>query len=180
MLAHLIAATVAVPALWVGGDLLYSLVVGHLYRRWEGGIERDADGVRLGCREFTLGEGKDAVLLVHGFGDSPAIFRRIAPALAAKGFACHALRLPQFALPMSRYRTTSASRWRDAVRSAVADLRRRHRRVFLLAHSLGAAVAVEAVAGPDAAVDGLALLAPLFDVSGARSPLLPARAWYRL
>src|SRR5206468_12893176 len=94
MLPHLIAAAAAVPALWVGGDLLYSLVVGHLYRRWEAGIERDADGVRLGCREFTLGEGKDAVLLVHGFGDSPAIFRRIAPALAAKGFACHALRLP--------------------------------------------------------------------------------------
>jgi carboxylesterase len=175
-----ILVVVAIPALWLLGDLTYFLAVRHLYRRWDATIERDAEGVRAGCREFTLGGGEDAILLVHGFGDSPAIFQRMAPALAEKGFFCQALRLPQHALPMERYRTTSAALWREATRAAVADLRCRCRRVFLLAHSLGAAVAVEAVSEPAWAVDGLALLAPLFDVSNARSPVLPVRAWYRL
>jgi len=180
MLPYLIAAVAAVPILWLCGDLLYSLVVKALYSRWEVGIERDADGVRVGCREFTLGKGEDAVLLVHGYGDSPAVFQRFGPALAAKGYTCLGLRLPRFALPMPQYRKTGASQWREAVRSAIADLRRRHRRVFLIAHSLGAAVAVEAVAEPAVVVDGVVLLAPLFDVSNRRSPLLPVRAWYRL
>jgi carboxylesterase len=180
MLGWLIAAVIAVPILWIAGDLVYSLLVRRAYRRWEAGIERDAEGVRAGCQEFTLGNGEDAVLLVHGFGDSPGIFQRVGPALAARGFTCHGLRLPEFALPMPRYRTTSGAQWRDAVRSAVGELRRRHRRVWVLAHSLGAAVAVEAVSEPASAVDGMVLLAPLFGVGNLRSPLLSARTWFRL
>jgi carboxylesterase len=180
MLPYVIVAAGAVPLLWLCGDLLYSLVVKHLYSRWESGIERDAEGVRIGCREFTLGEGEDAILLIHGFGDSPAAFQLMAPALAAKGFTCHGLRLPLYGLPMSQYRQTSAIQWRDAVRSAISELRGRHRRVYLLAHSLGAAVAVEAVSEPSVVVDAMVLLAPLFDVSSRRSPLLPVHAWYRL
>ena len=180
MLPYIIAAAASVPLLWLGGDLLYSLIVKALYRRWEAGIERDAEGVRVGCREFTLGDGPDAILMIHGFGDSPAVFQLMAPELAAKGFSCHGLRLPLYGLPMSRYRKTSAAQWREAVRSAIVELRGRHQRVYLLAHSLGAAVAVEAVSDPAAVVDGMVLLAPLFGVSNRRSPLLPAHAWYRL
>jgi alpha-beta hydrolase superfamily lysophospholipase len=180
MLPWLIAAVIAVPVFWLMGDLVYSLVMRRRYRRWEAGIERDAQGIRVGCREFTLGDGADAVLLVHGFGDSPGIFQRVAPALAARGFTCHGLRLPQFALPMAHYRCTSAARWREAVRSAIVELRQRHGRVFVLAHSLGAAVAVEAVEESAVGVDGMVLLAPLFGVCNLRSPLLPARTWFRL
>ena len=180
MLPYVVALLIATPVLFLAADLLYALAVHRLYRRWEATIERDAEGVRVGCREFILGDGEDAVLLVHGFGDSPAVFVRMAPALAEMGFTCHGLRLPQFAVPMARYRTTSAAQWREAVQSAVAELRRRHRRVFLLAHSLGAAVSIEAVSEPGSAVDAMTLLGPLIDVSNRRSPLLPARTWYRL
>jgi carboxylesterase len=180
MLPYVVAAAVAIPVLWILGDLLYSLTVKTLYSRWEGGIERDQDGVRVGCGEFTLGKGEDAVLLIHGFGDSPAVFQRMAPALAAHGFTCHGLCLPGHGLPMERYRQTSGVQWRDAARSAITKLRARHRRVYILAHSLGAAVAVEAASEPTALVDGTVLLAPLFEVSSRRSPLLPVHAWYRL
>ncbi len=180
MLPYLVAAAVAIPCLWLCGDLLYSVVVKHLYSQWESRIERDAEGVRLGCREFTLGAGADAVLLIHGFGDSPAVYQLMAPALAAKGFTCHGLRLPLYGMPMNRYRQTSADQWCDATRSAIRELRGRHQRVYILAHSLGAAVAVEAVSTPETVVDGMALLAPLFDVSSQRSPLLPVHAWYGL
>ena len=177
---YFVAALVAVPAFVILGDLLYFLIARVRYARWEAGIERDADGVRLGCREFTLGDGDEAVLLVHGFGDSPSVYQRMAPALAAKGFACHGLRLPRHALTMTRYKKTSGAQWSDAVRSAVKELRGRHKRVYLIAHSLGAAVSLEAVADPASAVDAITLLAPLFDVSNRRSPVLPARVWYRL
>ena len=180
MLPYLVASAVAVPLFWIVGDLLYALIVGRLYRRWNAGIERDPDGVRAGCREYTLGDGEAAVLLVHGYGDSPAAFQRMAPALAANGFTCHVLRLPQHGVPMNQYRKTSAAQWCDAVRSAITELRGRHRRVYLLAHSLGAAIAVEAVSAPSAVVDGMTLLAPLFDVSSRRSPLLRVHVWYRL
>jgi len=180
MLPYVIAAVVAGPAFVILGDLLYSLIVKARYRRWEAGIERDADGVRLGCREFTLGDGEDAVLLVHGFGDSPSVFQRMAPALAARGFTCHGLRLPEHALTMARYQATGADRWCESVRSALKELRGRHKRVYLLAHSMGAAVSVEAVAAPAVAPDGMVLLAPLFDVCNRRSPLFPARTWHRL
>ena len=180
MLSYFIAAAVAVPLLWLFGDLFYSLIVKALYSRWEAGIERDPDGVRVGCREFTLGEGEDAVVLVHGYGDSPAAFQLMAPALAAQGFTCRGLRLPGHGLPMGQYRQTSAVQWRDAVRSTITELRGRYRRVYLLAHSLGAAIAVEAASEPTAAVDGMTLLAPLVEVSSRRSPLLPVGTWYRL
>ncbi len=180
MFPYLIAAAVAVPAFWICGDLFYSLIVGRLYRRWLAGIERDPQAVRVGCEEFTIGVGEDAVLLIHGFGDSPAVFQRMAPALAAKGFTCHGFRLPGHGLPMDQYRQTSGAQWREVACSAITELRRRHRRVYLLAHSLGAAVAVEAASEPTIQVDGMVLMAPLFDVSSRRSPILPVHAWYRL
>lgn len=180
MLPYLVVAVLALPAFVILGDLLYSLIVKVRYRRWNARIERDVEGVRLGCREFTLGAGDDAVLLVHGFGDSPSVFQRMAPALAARGFACRGLRLPEHGLAMAGYKTTSAARWSDAVRSAIKELRGRHKRVYLLAHSMGAAVSVEAVSEAAYAVDGMVLLAPLFDVCNRRSPLFPARTWYAI
>ena len=180
MLPYLVAAFMAVPACVILGDLLYYLATKYRYVRWEKSIERDAEGVRVGCREFVLGDGADAILLVHGFGDSPAVYLRMAPALAAKGFTCQALRLPQHALTMARYKKTSGAVWCEAVRSAIKELRDRHKRVYLIAHSLGAAVSVEAVVDPAAAVDGMVLMAPLFDVSSRRSPVLPVRVWYQL
>src|SRR6202011_3451084 len=73
MLPYVIAAVIAVPVLWLCGDLLHSLLMRWLDRRWEARIERDPEGVRVGCREFVLGDGEDAVLLVHGYGDSPGV-----------------------------------------------------------------------------------------------------------
>ena len=181
MLPYLVAAAVAIPAFVILGDLLYSLIVKARYRRWEAGIERDAEGVREGCREFTLGDGEDAVLLVHGFGDSPSVFQSMAPALAAQGFTCHGLRLPQYALTMARYRATGADRWCESVRSALKELRGRHKRVYLLAHSLGAAVSVEAVADAGRRRWTAWCCWPRCSTCPtARSPLLPARTWYRL
>jgi alpha-beta hydrolase superfamily lysophospholipase len=177
---YVIVTVIAVPVVWLCGDLVYSLVAGLWYARWEKRIERDVDGVRAGCREGTLGEGDTALLLVHGFADSPSIWQRMVPALAAKGFAVRTLRLPGHGLPMTQYRRTDSVQWREAVQQALTELRPRHSRVVAVCHSLGAAAALDALADRQDLADGLVLMAPLIDVSRRRSPLLHPRTWYRL
>jgi alpha-beta hydrolase superfamily lysophospholipase len=170
----------AAAVVWLAGDLLYSILMKRRYARWTRGIERDADGVRRGCREYTTGNGDIAILLVHGFGDSAAIWQRIAPALAGRGFTCRVMRLPGFGMPMGEYRKTSSAQWVAAVGEELKTLRQSHARVVVVAHSLGAAVTLGCLADhPDAAA-AVVLLAPLIDVCNKRSPLLPVRTWYRI
>jgi carboxylesterase len=176
----LLLVPVVIPVAWLGLDFSYSLLMQIEYASWEAGIQRDPDGVRRGCREFTLGEGDTALLLVHGFSDSPAVFRRMAPALAERGFLCRAMRLPLFATPLDSYGHTSAAQWRQAVRDELRHLRAGHRRVILVAHSLGAAVALDALAGHADAVDGTILLAPLVEVADHHLPLMAAQAWFHV
>jgi carboxylesterase len=170
----------AVLIVWLAGDLIYALLMKRGYTRWEAGIQRDPEGVRLGCREYTLPGGDTAVLLIHGFGDSPAVFQRLAPALTQHGFTCRVMRLPGFAMPMAAYRRTSGVQWCEAVTSELLSLRGTHGRVIVVAHSLGGAVTLDALAEHPDAADGVVLLAPLLDVCNRRSPLLPARAWFHL
>ncbi len=166
-----------VPVLWPCLDLGYALVTQQRYDHWEGVVKRDADGVREGCQEFTVGTADSALLLVHGFADSPAVFKRMAPALAARGFTCRAMRLPHFATPLESYRHTTAAQWRDAVRAELRALRANHGHVAIVAHSLGAAVTLDCLAESEDQPDAVALLAPLVEVSAEHSPLLPPRAW---
>src|SRR5262245_49179949 len=126
----------AVPVLWIGADLVYSLLMKRRYARWEAAIERDPDGLRRGCREYTVGNGDTAILLVHGFADAPTLYQRMAPALAEQGFTCRVMRLPHFAMPMDHYRRTDAAQWQEAVRSELRELRQCHARVIIVAHSL--------------------------------------------
>jgi carboxylesterase len=170
----------AVVAVWIAGDLCYSLLMKRGYARWNRGIEREPDGVRRDCREYTIGTGDTALLFVHGFGDSPSIFQRMAPALANHGFTCRVMRLPGFAMPMAAYRKTSGAAWRQAVSSELHALRQNHSRVVVVGHSLGAAVAVDCLADQPDAADAVVLLAPLINVCNRRSPVLPARAWYHI
>jgi alpha-beta hydrolase superfamily lysophospholipase len=178
MLFLLLAAAVLV--IWVGGDLVYSLRMKRRYAHWEAGIERDPDGVRRGCREYSVGQGDTALLLIHGFADAPTLYQRMAPALAEKGFSCRVMRLPHFAMPMADYRRTDAAQWREAVRLELLELRRCHARVIVVAHSLGAAVAVDYLTDDPGAADAAVLLAPLLAVSNRRSPLLSPAAWQRI
>jgi carboxylesterase len=180
MVAWLLGAVVGLIALRMGGDLVYSLVMKRGYTRWDHSIEREPDGVRRGCREYSIGSGNTAILLVHGFGDSPAVYQRLAPALADKGFACRVMRLPGCAMPMAEYCKTSGAQWREQVATELLALRQSHSRVVVVAHSLGAAVVREALAEHADMADGVVLLAPLIDVCNRRSPLLPARAWYHI
>ena len=183
MLAYFAVGLACLIALWLSGDFLYSRVVRFRLARWERRIERDACGVRLGCADFTLGSGETALLLVHGFGDCPAVFRPLAGLLAERGFTCRAMRLPGFAMRTEEYARTSRERCLTAIDVELKSLRERHRRVVVIGHSLGAALLIEHLLDRPAEnedVIAAVLLAPQIGVCNDRSPLFSARTWYRI
>lgn len=117
------------------------------------GIVRGAEPIR---REGTNG---CAVLLLHGFNDSPQSMAYLAERLHAAGYTVHAPRLPGHGCSLREMaREQRAPAWRAAVAEAHAALRDAHRTVFLCGQSMGGTLAVlETVEHPPAA---LALLAP--------------------
>ncbi len=171
---------IAVLGLWIGSDFAYSTITMRRLLEWEKGVARDRDGVRIGCRERTIGSGETAILFIHGFGDSPAVFSRMAPALAARGYTCRLMRLPGFAEPVENLKNADKDAWNAAVASELSALRRSHDRVIVVAHSLGGALAIEHLLDHPRDADGVVLIAPLVKVARDRSPLLSARAWYEV
>lgn len=154
-------------------------VLRHRAARWERGQRWGPDGVRHGCHPRSWGRGDVALVLVHGFGDSPAAWSRMGPLLAGRGFTCDAIRLPGFGESIARSGGVRREDWFRACEEALDRRRADHREVWIVAHSLGAAVAL-AVAAGSRPPDGLALLAPLARPSNHRSPLLPPELWFRL
>ena len=163
---------------WLSGDFIYSLIVANRVKEWESSIERDRDGVQKGCQAYTIGGGETAVLLVHGINDSPQCYHKMAPALAEEGFTCRVMRLPGFALPNDRYAQATKEEWLAAVDREIRSLRQDHRRVAVVAHSLGGAVTIAHLLENPDALDAVVLLAPAVNVSNRRSPLLSTRAWH--
>lgn len=179
-----IAAVVLGVALTVLlGDLAYSTWTRIRLARWEQTIERDDDGVRQGCAAFDVGApDAPAILMIHGFADSPAVFDIMASELAERGYRCRSMRLPGFAKPMDEYRQTNLDVWRCAIETEIAALSGpTGRPVWLLGHSTGATLALDRCLRNPQSIAGLVLVAPLLDVSDRRSPLrIPPRIWFKI
>lgn len=163
------------PVLWLAGDAFYA----HRIR-----IRAAAPDVRHASTEpFLLNPaGAPALLLIHGFADGPSVFAKIAPLLAESGFAVRALHLPGSGVPPAEMAGITLQAWRGEIDREIAALRAADpgRPVWLVGHSLGGALAFDAALRPENAVAGLVLLAPLIDVSRARSPLLAPRQWFHV
>jgi carboxylesterase len=122
---------------------------------------RDADGVVLGAAPIHLpGSGDRAVLLIHGFNDTPQSMAYLASRLQAAGYAVHVPRLPGHGCSLREMaRQAEVEGWRRAIREAYDTMARTHRDVFLCGQSMGGALAVlEAV--DRGTVRAMALLAP--------------------
>lgn len=171
---------VSIVVLWLAGDFTYSQIVDAKYESWNAGITRDAAGIREGCAPFTMGEGKTALLLIHGFGDSPAVWKEMAPVLAEQGYTCRAMLLPGFATSLETYRQTTHQQWVDAARQELLALSATHERVFIVAHSMGCAVAVNLLSSAPDAASGLVTLGPLMGVNNSRSPILSSERWFKI
>lgn len=116
--------------------------------------------VRPGCEEIRLeAPGDRAILLLHGFGDTPQTLSYLAPDLHRAGFTVHAPLLPGHGRTMVEFGRSSADEWLDAARTALRELSASHARVGLCGLSMGGALAILLAAG-HAELRALALIAP--------------------
>jgi carboxylesterase len=120
---------------------------------------RDANGVVRGGAPMQLaGSAHRAVLVLHGFGDTPQSVAPVAQALHERGWTVHAPLLPGHGRTLRAMAAHGAAEWLAAARDAYAALRASHARVDLVAQSMGGALAVcLAVEHPPSA---MVLLAP--------------------
>ncbi len=172
-------AAVGLVVTFVMADLIYAGIVRKRQAKWEANVDRNSDGVRRGCEAFTVGSGDTALLMVHGFNDSPALYKLMADELAEKGYTCRAMRLPGFAEPYEAFAKHDRQDWLQAIAEEVTSLRQTHDEVWIVGHSTGASLVIRHVLDhPDTAA-GVALLALLVEVSGERSPVLSPHAWFK-
>lgn len=121
-------------------------------------------GIIPGAEPFTLparghaGDGP-AVLLIHGFGDTPQTLRYLGDALHAAGWTVHVPLLPGHGRTLAEYGRSTAASWIAHARDELALLRARHRDVAIAGLSMGGAIAA-VLAAETPEVRALALLAP--------------------
>lgn len=163
--------------IWITGDYVNSRIVASHVAKWESSIQRNSNGVQVGAESKTIAGGPVALLLVHGFNDTPMAWQKMGASLVASGFTIRMIRLPGFGVPVDRMNECKWSDWTESVREEATALRQSHEKVFIVGHSLGGAVTIGAILDQPDLGDGVALLAPAVDVSNYRSPLLPTRYW---
>ncbi len=159
-------------------DYGYARRAHRRYRAWSEHVERDETGLRVEFRPIEAGDGETAILFVPGFADGPLLYRYFAPYFAERGFACKAMRLPGFGDPLERAAQVTRADWMEAVRAAAETLREGRSRLWIVAHSLGAAITVRVLQEETVPVDGVILLAPLIEVSDERSPVFDPDVWF--
>lgn len=159
-----IAAGVAVAAAVAGGaaDRWWRA---RVRRRFEAEHRKrfrmTATGVVAGAEPFTLAGAPDrAVLVLHGFNDTPQSMAALAARLHARGWTVRVPLLPGHGVGLAEMAATSrAAAWRTAAREEYDALRRTYARVAVVGQSMGGALAV-LLAAERPEIPALVLLAP--------------------
>jgi carboxylesterase len=139
-----------------------------------------AGGIRPGCEDIRLeGSRERAVLLLHGFGDTPQTLTYVAAALNADGFTVHAPLLPGHGRSTRDFARSTAEDWLSEARTALRQLTAKHSAVGVAGLSMGGALAT-LLASEIAAVRALVLMAPYFEMPRwLAAAALGGRLWGR-
>src|SRR5215207_10716113 len=106
-----------------------------------------ADGVVPGAEGFTLeGTNGRALLLLHGFGDTPQTLRYLGGRLHAEGFTVRAPLLPGHGRGLRDFAMASADDYASTARSELDQLREMSRWVGVIGLSMGGALAARLAA----------------------------------
>jgi carboxylesterase len=118
------------------------------------------DGIVVGAEpETLLASRTHAVLVVHGFGDTPQSVRALGHHLHAAGYTVELPLLPGHGRTLAEFGQSRAHDWIGFVRDQTARLARQYAHVSLVGLSMGAALCAIAAAERDD-VDALVLLSP--------------------
>lgn len=155
-------------------------VMNARYHKWDQAVSRTPEGVLEYMQAKDYGQGENALLLVHGFGDGPHVWKSLAPCLAEKGYYVRAMRLPAWGEPIESKRMVMIEDWENAVRGELEKLHQDHKKVVILAHSMGGCLTTVMAQKKQLQADALVLYAPMFEISSARSPFLKTSTWFKI
>lgn len=120
-----------------------------------------------------------ALLLLHGFSSSPAVYRLLLPELLKMYDAVVCPALPGHANQIDAFAKTSASEWLHAVQQTAQQLAQTYQAIDVMGLSLGGALACQL--SESFAINHLFLLAPALSLHGhTRFRLLLAKTLKRL
>ena len=129
----------------------YRWLVAHTRAREAERLPTGRDGVVPGAEAFTLrGSATHAVLLVHGFGDTPQTVRLLGEHLhGVHGWTVRGLLLPGHGRDLRAFDACSARQWRAHVHREYTTLREHYTTVVLVGLSMGGALTtIEAATDP--------------------------------
>ncbi len=109
--------------------------------------------------ESLMGSTTHAVMVLHGFGDTPQSVRELAHTLHDKGWTVEVPLLPGHGRSMAEFGLGRAHDWIGYTRDQVARLRRSYEHVSLVGLSMGAALCAIVAAERDD-IDSLVMLSP--------------------
>ncbi len=147
---------------------------------FENSVQRDAEGYLIGSAPLEAGEGENAILFLHGFNDSPAIWKRWVPFFAERGFYCKAIRLSGSSYDIDAKKDITIAARMGQIKDEYDELRKNHKNVILCSHSMGGAYSVAMIASNQIQPDILVLVAPMFGVSSKKSPIFSPKSWFRI
>jgi carboxylesterase len=119
-----------------------------------------ADGIVAGAAPIDLqGDSAHAVLLLHGFGDTPQTLEYLAHSLHAQGWNVRVPLLPGHGRTLDEFAASRATDWIAFARAELDSLKSRYETVSIVGLSMGGSLAtILAAEVPD--VPALVLLAP--------------------
>lgn len=100
---------------------------------------------------------ESAVLFVHGIVSTPRFFDDFVP-LVPDDWSVHSLLLPGHGGSVTDFGRHSAKAWTAHVRASLDELRASHKRVYIVAHSLGTLLMIRQAVQDDARIAGMLLL----------------------
>lgn len=101
-----------------------------------------ADGIMVGAEPIDLaGSRPGAVLLLHGYNDSPQSMHFLAAALHARGWSVRVPLLPGHGRRLQDWAATRATDWERAAHAELATLQRSHAEIAVGGLSMGGALA---------------------------------------
>jgi carboxylesterase len=131
----------------------------HIEHETHTRLPRHQNGVVIGADAIELAGGDRAVLILHGFGDTPQSVRLLAERLHERAWTVHVPLLPGHGRSLGEFAASRASEWIAAARDAYASLRTTYGTVAVVGQSMGGALAIlVAVEHPD--IPAIVLLAP--------------------
>lgn len=164
----MILAIIAASVVAVAGLVLRVVAARRIERATSDRLPLNSNGIVHGAASITLhrDDAAHAVLVIHGFGDTPQSMRYLAEYLHARGYAVCAPLLPGHGRTLGAFGGSRSDEWIDAARDELKTLRGRHRCVSIAGQSMGGAIATILTA-EHTDVASLVLLAPFFEASAA-------------